>query len=144
MTLDKTDWAIIEMLSQENQSNKAIADQLNLTEGAIRQRLKKLKESGMLKIRAMRNPEIIPNQQLAIIMANVSEFSQLEEKAKEISKLPSVLSVSLLAGQYDLMIEILVDSNRGLMTFITEVLSKVDGISNSETMVTLKSYNKFI
>ena len=144
MTLDKTDWAIIDMLVEEQQSNKAIADKLSMTEGAIRQRLKKLKESGMLKVRAMRNPEILPNQQLAVIMASVSEFSKLDQKAKEISVLDNVLSVSLLAGQYDLMIEILVDSNRGLVEFITEVLSKVNGITKSETLVTLKSYNKYI
>ena len=64
--------------------------------------------------------------------------------ALELSKLEGVLSVSMMAGQYDLMIELLVDSNKGLMHFITEVLSGVKGIAKSETLVTLKSYNKFI
>ena len=62
----------------------------------------------------------------------------------KMSALDQVQSVSLLAGQYDLMIEVLVDSNKGLMTFITEELSKIDGLAKTETYLTLKSYNKFV
>ena len=144
MQPDATDWKIIEILRCEHIPNNAIASQLGLTEGTVRQRLKKLREAGILKIRALTNPEILENQQLAYISANVEKSSLLDKKAQELAALPQVLSVSLVAGQYDLMIEVLVDSNKGLMKFITEELSTIEGLAKTETFLTLKSYNKFV
>ena len=42
------------------------------------------------------------------------------------------------------MIEVMVESNKGLVNFITERLSTVEGISKTETFVVMKSYDKFI
>ncbi len=141
---DKTDWRIINILSEQYTSNSAIARELELSEGAIRQRIKKLQSDGILKIRALRDPEILKNQQLAIITANVTESKQLKNKAEEICRLEGVISVSIISGRYDLWIEVLVSSNKGLITFLTEELSKIDGISKTETFLTLKSYHKYV
>ncbi len=144
MQPDKTDWQIIDLLSNEHKSNTAIANELGVSEGTIRQRIKKLQDAGIIKIRALRNPEILENQQLAIVTVVISESKLLEAKAKEILKLENVISVSILSGHYDIMIEVLVDSNKGLIKFLTEQLSNIDGISKTETFLTLKSFNKWV
>lgn len=144
MQPDKIDWQIIELLSEQHETNTTIAKELDVSEGMIRQRIKKLQDAGIIKIRALTNPEILENQQLAIVTANVSESKLLDKKAKEILELGNVISVSILSGQYDLMIEVLVDSNKGLIKFLTECLSTVDGISKTETFLVLKSCNKWI
>jgi len=144
MQPDPTDWNIIDILRCEHTSNNAIARKLDLTEGTVRQRIKKLKDAGILKVRALTNPEVLENQQLAYISANVSESKLLDSKAQELANLPQVLNVSLVAGQYDLMIEVMVDSNKGLMKFITEELSTIEGLAKTETFLTLKSYKKFV
>ncbi len=144
MQPDKVDWQIIELLSEQFDTNTVIAKKLNVSEGMIRQRIKKLQDAGIVKIRALRNPEVLENQQLAIVTANISESKLLDKKAKEILNLKNVLSVSILSGQFDLLIEVLVDSNKGLINFLTDQLSKVEGISRTETFLTLKSYNKWI
>lgn len=144
MQPDKTDWKIIELLSEQNLTNTAIAAELGVSEGMIRQRVKKLQDAGIVKIRALRNPQVLENQQMATVTANIAESRLLDSKAKEILELKNVLSVSILSGQYDLMIEVLVDSNKGLIKFLTEQLSKVEGISKTETFLTLKSYNKWV
>ena len=71
--LDKTDRDIIAILSEENTTNNAIAEKLKITEGTVRQRIKKLREAGVLKIRGLINPEILENQQLAFIMITLAE-----------------------------------------------------------------------
>ena len=144
MQPDKTDWKIIELLSKQNETNITIANELGVSEGKVRLRVKKLQDAGIVKIRALRDPEVLENQQLAIVAANIAESKLLDTKAKEILTLKNVLSVSILSGQYDLMIEVLVASNKGLIKFLTEQLSKVDGISKTETFLTLKSYNKWV
>ena len=144
MQLDAVDWKIINILREAHVSNSAIASQLELSEGAIRQRLKKLKDSGVMVVRGMINPDILSNQLIAVVAATVAESALLEKKAKEIAGLESVQSVNITTGRYDLMIEVLVDSNKGLVRFLTEQLSQVKGISSTESFIMLKGFNKYI
>jgi Lrp/AsnC family transcriptional regulator for asnA, asnC and gidA len=144
MQLDKTDWKIIHMLSEKHMSNTGIARGLGISEGTVRQRLKRLQSRGILKIKALRDPNLLQDQQLALVTVNVSEPRLLDIKAKEISSLDHVLSVSILSGQYDLIIEVLVDSNQGLIRFLTEELATVKGLRKTETFLLLRSYNKWI
>ena len=144
MQPDKTDTEIIGILSEGYVPNSVIARKIGLTEGTIRQRIKKLKDNGAVNIKALRNPNVLDNQQLVIISATVTENRLLDTKAQEVSELEDVLSVSIVSGQYDLLIEVLVDSNKGLVRFLTESLSSIEGISKTESFVVLKSYNKFV
>lgn len=144
MQPDKTDWRIIHMLSEQHMSNTETARRLGVTEGTVRQRLKKLQRAGILKIRALRDPNRLKNQQLALVAANVGQPRLLDAKAGEISQLEHVISVAVLSGQYDLIIEVLVDSNNGLIHFLTEELAAIDGITKTETFLLLRSYNKWI
>lgn len=144
MQQDETDWKIINILREAHVPNNAIAKELNLSEGAIRQRLKKLKDSGVMVVRGLINPDILENQQIAIIAVTVTESAQLENKAAEIAELENVHSVNITTGRYDLMVEILVDSNKGLVKFLTEQLSQVTGVSSTESFLILKGYNKYI
>ena len=123
---------------------REVAKKLGVTEGTIRQRLKRLQNGGVLKIRALRNPSILENQQLAIVGATLMEAKYLDKKAQDISELENVLSVSIVSGRYDFLIEVLVESNMGLVSFLTKKLSTIEGISKTETFVILKSYEKWI
>ena len=144
MQPDPLDWKIINILSQKYVPNSTVAKKLSVTEGTIRQRLKRLQNGGVLKIRALRDPSILENQQMAIIAATLMEAKHLDKKAQEISELENVLSVSIVSGRYDFLIEVLVESNRGLVSFLTERLSTIGGISKTETFVILKSYEKWV
>ena len=144
MQPDLLDWKIINILSEKYVPNSRVAKKLGLSEGAIRQRIKKLQDAGILRIKALCDPNVLENQQLAVVTANVVEAKLLDSKAREISKLKNVQAVSIVSGRYDLFIEVLVDSNKGLIRFLAEDLSTIDGISKTETFVTLKSYRKFI
>jgi len=144
MQPDNLDWKIINILSQKHIPNSTIAKKLRVSEGTIRQRLKRMQSKGLLKIRALRDPNILENQQLAVVAATLMEAKLLDKKAQEISELENALSVSIVSGQYDLLIEVLVESNRGLVGFLTEKLSKIEGISKTETFIILKSYQKWV
>lgn len=144
MQPDDIDWKIINLLRESHQNNNAIARLLGISEGTVRQRLKKLKESHIIKIKALINPEVLENQQLATVAVNVGESSKLEAKAKEIAALPNVLDVSITSGRYDLFVQVLVDSNHGLVCFLTEELAAVKGVSSTESFLMLKSFHKYV
>lgn len=141
---DETDWKIIEILQQGWVPNNTIARVLNISEGTVRSRLKKLKDAGILTVRALINPDVLANKQLVLVALTVAESRLLERKAEEISRLPNVLSVSITSGRYDLIAEVLVDSNKGLVKFLTEELSGIEGITRSESFIMLKNYNKYV
>ncbi len=144
MQPDDTDWKIISILKRGDVPNNTIARKLGVSEGTVRARLKRLKEAGILQVRALINPDVLANKQLVIVAVRVAESKLLERKAEELAGLENVLSVSIASGRYDLIAEVLLDSNRGLVRFLTEELSTIEGILASESFIMLKSYNKFV
>jgi Lrp/AsnC family transcriptional regulator for asnA, asnC and gidA len=143
-TLDDTDVQIVQRLRRENATNIDLARELGVSEGTVRQRLKRLKDTGILKVAAGINPDALENQQAALVAVNVSRASLLEQKAREIADLPHVLAVSIVSGRYDLMAEVLVDSNHGLVDFLTGELAGVEEVSATESFLLLKSYGKYV
>ncbi len=144
MQPDDTDWKIISILKRGDVPNNTIARKLGVSEGTVRARLKRLKEAGILQVRALINPDVLENKQLVIVAVRVAESRLLDRKAEELAKLENVLSVSIASGRYDIIAEVLLDSNRGLVHFLTEELSTIEGILASESFIMLKSYNKFV
>lgn len=144
MQPDEIDWKIIGILREKFVPNNAIARELGVSEGMIRQRVKRLKEAGILKIRALINPDVLENLQLAMVAINITESALLKKRADQIANLENVLSVSFTSGRYDLFAEVLVSSNRDLVRFLTEELPNVDGVTNTETFMMLRSYGKFV
>ena len=144
MQPDKIDWKIIKLLSDNYLSNNEIARHLKISEGTVRRRIKILQSEGIMRIKALLDPDVLENQQLAIVAVSIAKAKLLDKKAQQISELKNVISVSIVSGQYDLLVEVLVDSNKGLVRFLTESLSTIEGITKTETFLILKSFGKFI
>jgi len=144
MQPDDTDWKIINSLRRDYKSNNAIARELGVSEGMVRQRLRRLKENNIIRVKALINPTVMEKSQLALVAISVKDSSTLDSKSKEIAALDGVVSVSITTGRYDLFVEILVTSNRGLVRFLIETLSQVDGICDTESFLMLKTYNKYV
>jgi len=120
--------------------NSEIARQLGVSEGTVRQRLKRLTKAGVLKIQAMVNADEVPNQYMAVIGLNL-RGRRLETCAKQIRKFPEVQRTLIVTGRYDILVSLLLDSRESLVDFVTHKLSKVPGVQNSETFLALKNYD---
>jgi Lrp/AsnC family transcriptional regulator for asnA, asnC and gidA len=143
--LDELDHGIMEALRADGRAtNSAIADALDVTEGTVRQRVRKLLESGAFRITGSSNPELMPEHQLCVIGLKVDESTRLEQRAHEVSALPEVRSVAIVTGRYDLLAEVVVPSNQGLIGFLSGSLADVAGITSSETFLLLKTFDKWI
>jgi len=144
-SLDAIDRGIVEALRGDGRANNsAIAAQLGVTEGTVRQRIRKLTDAGVVRISALINPEIISEHQLCLIGIKVTQSKRLEVSAEAVTRLPEVRSVAIVTGRYDLLVEVLVDSNHGLIRFLSESLAEVPDIESSETFLLLKTYDKWI
>jgi len=143
--LNQLDWEIIgELQKNGREPNSTIAKKLNVTEGTIRQRVKKLLEAGVLRVSGQLNPEFLEGHQLILMGINIKESKRLEKTFHELSNLEEVHSVAITSGRYDLFIQVIVSNNLGVVNFLTKSMSKIDGISQTETFVLLKTKNYWL
>ena len=142
---DSTDRKIIAKLRDNGRmTNNEIARSLEISEGTVRNRIKKLTEDGSIKITGLANPDILPQKHLVLFEIKVAVSKDLKRIAEEISGLPGVISVYIITGRMDIMAEVFVESKFGLIEFIGTHLALVGGIVSTETHVVMKHYNKWI
>ena len=143
--LDDTSKNIIALLKNDARiSNKEIAGKLGVSEGTVRNRIKLLLDDGILKLTGLISPDKDPEKQLVMLGINLAVSKDLQEKAEEIVRLPGVKSASITTGRYDLLVEVWVDVKYGLISFLSDSLSKVNGVISTESFIIMKSYNKWI
>ena len=136
--LDDTDLQIIEALRKEGRVAFAqIAEQLGVSPGMIRQRYNRLVEEGFLKVVAITNPLRMGYRTMAMIGIR-AEGSRLLEVAEKISKLDEVIYMIISSGRFDIFAEVVCRDHEDLLRFITEKLSTIEGVRESESFMHLK------
>ena len=140
MKIDDTNINIIRELKEGKKPFKKIAEKLGVTENTVRARVLKLQEEGVLEFCGLVDPAKLPGHRSVIVGIKLSE-TNLVEIGEEISRLKGVVSVSVVTGRYDLLVQVLFKEGFDLLEFYTEEVSKIDGINSVETFVVYKSYN---
>ncbi|MBO4393853.1 MAG: Lrp/AsnC family transcriptional regulator [Spirochaetales bacterium] len=145
MRLDETNKAIIKELSNGRKAFSTIAEKIGITENTVRSRVNKLLEEGILQISGLVDPQSIPEMQVVIMGIKLSTLD-LEMKAKEMLKLKGVISVVVVTGRYDLIVQVATSSqdDQSLLNFFKNELSKVKGVSDVETFVVYQAHNFMI
>lgn len=143
--LDDIDKQIIDCLNGNGrEGNNQIARTLGVSEGTIRNRIKKLIDDGHLAVTGLVNPDSIPGKDLVTLGANVARTKDLCLIAEEVYKLQGVQSVYITSGRFDLMVEVWLDVKFGLIDFLSNRLAAVEGIVSTESFLVVKSYGKWI
>ena len=143
--LDDTDRKIINLLNENGrESNNQIARQLSVSEGTIRNRIKRLTDLGHLAVRGEVNPDSVPGMELLLLGINVAATKDLCVIAEDVQKLKGIQSVYITSGRYDLMVEAWLGVKFGLIEFLSKQLATVEGVVSTESFVVVKSYGKWI
>jgi len=140
MKIDEINIAIINHLKDGRAPFKKIADDLSLSEGTVRARVKKLQDEGILDITGLVDPEVIPDQNVVIVGVRVKDM-HLVKKGEEFSRLRGVISVCVVTGRYDLILMVMLSRDFTILEFYTEEVSTIDNVSSVETFVVYKSFN---
>lgn len=136
--LDKIDLHIIETMRKDGREAFAqIAERLNVSPGMIRQRYNRLVKLGYLKVVAVTNPLMMGKRTMAMIGIRTDGRKMLDV-ANKIAKFDEVVYIVATSGRYDLMIEVFCSDHEDLLDFLTEKLSKVDGVRETESFLYLK------
>lgn len=116
---------------------------MGISEGSIRQRLGRMIGSGVLRVTAQADIDCLPETFLALVGVKI-DGRRLNECADRIARLPSVLTTMIVTGRHDLLATILAPSRQTLVDFVTDELSGVPGVLDSETYVVLKGLGLWV
>ncbi|WP_137121866.1 Lrp/AsnC family transcriptional regulator [Segeticoccus rhizosphaerae] len=135
--LDDVAKAIIEHLQNDGrQSYSAIAKDVGLSEAAVRQRVQRLLDAGVMQIVAVTDPLQIGFHRQAMIGLQVD--GELETVARRLTELPEVAYVVTTAGSFDLMIEVVCEDDDQLLELLSGRIRNLAGVRSTETFVYLK------
>jgi Lrp/AsnC family transcriptional regulator for asnA, asnC and gidA len=110
ITLDDVSKAIIEQLQQDGRrSYAAIGKVVGLSEAAVRQRVQRLTDSGVIQVVAVTDPLQLGFARQA--MVGIRARGELETVAEALGELPEVDYVVITAGSYDILAEVVAESD---------------------------------
>lgn len=135
-TLDDVSKAIIEQLQQDGRRSYAsIGKAVGLSEAAVRQRVQRLIESGVMQVVAVTNPLELGFGRQAMIGIRVE--GQLEPVADALSAMPEVDYVVITAGSFDILIELVVEDDQHLLEVISTRIRAIPGVVATESFMYL-------
>ena len=138
--LDDTDRAIIELLQADGRMPfTRVGAEVGLTEGAIRQRVQRLTDSGVMQIVAVTDPMSLGMRRVAMIGARVT--GDAESTAAALAAMTEVEYLVATTGRYDLMFEVVADDDTHLMRLMSQLRSR-DDIVEAEAFVCLKLFKQ--
>ena len=134
--LDEISKRIIEQLQADGrQSYAAIGKAVGLSEAAVRQRVQRLQDTGVMQIVAVTDPLMLGFRRQAMI--GIRCDGDLQRVADQLSSMEEIDYVVLTAGSFDLLLEVVCEDDDHLL----EILSRVRGVpsvTSTETFVYLK------
>jgi Lrp/AsnC family transcriptional regulator for asnA, asnC and gidA len=137
ISLDEVSKAIIEQLQEDGRRSYAeIGKAVGLSEAAVRQRVQKLTESGVMQVVAVTDPLQLGFYRQAMI--GVRAIGDTTALAEALAELPAVDYVVLTAGSYDILVEVVCESDDDLITLLNKKIRGLDGVLSTETFVYLK------
>lgn len=135
--LDEVSKAIIEQLQQDGRrSYAAIGKVVGLSEAAVRQRVQRLVDSGVMQVVAVTDPLQLGFARQAMIGIRVR--GELEPIADKLAEMEEVDYVVITAGTFDLLVEVVCESDDHLLDVLSHRIRTIEDVVSTETFMYLK------
>ena len=134
--LDPLDRQIItELESDGRRAVRDIARSLEVSEATVRGRVKRLQQSGVLKIVAFADPSAVGDAQLALLVLRVAARER-EAVASHLAERPEISYVSRTLGTPgNVVAQVLVRDVEALERFVVEQVYALPGVEHVDTML---------
>lgn len=137
IALDDVSKAIIEELQQDGRrSYAAIGKVVGLSEAAVRQRVQRLIDSGVMQVVAVTDPLQLGFARQAMI--GIRATGDLEPIADQLAALHEVDYVVVTAGSFDILAEVVCESDEHLLEILSSRIRQIDNVVSTETFMYLK------
>ena len=134
---DDVSKAIIEQLQEDGRRPyAAIGKAVGLSEAAVRQRVQRLLDGGVMQIVAVTDPLQVGFTRQAMIGIRAEGDTQLV--ADRLAEMPEVDYVVITAGGFDLLVEVVCEDDDHLLDLVSTRIRTMPGVVSTETFVYLK------
>ncbi|WP_028049932.1 Lrp/AsnC family transcriptional regulator [Cellulomonas sp. URHD0024] len=135
--LDDVSKAIVEQLQEDGRRPYAtIGKAIGLSEAAVRQRVQRLTDSGVMQIVAVTDPLQVGFTRQAMIGLRCE--GDLGLVADALADLHEVDYVVITAGGFDLLCEVVCEDDDHLLEVLNQKIRSLPGVRSAETFVYLK------
>jgi Lrp/AsnC family transcriptional regulator for asnA, asnC and gidA len=135
--LDDVSKLIIEQLQLDGRrSYSEIGKAVGLSEAAVRQRVQKLTESGVMQVVAVTDPMQLGFYRQAMI--GVRCGGDTRAIAEQLAEMPEVDYVVMTAGSFDILVEVVCENDDDLIALLNSKIRTLPGVTSTETFVYLK------
>jgi Lrp/AsnC family transcriptional regulator, regulator for asnA, asnC and gidA len=130
LKLSEEDIEIIRFLHKDARAPiSRIAEELGLPESTTRHKLNRLVENGVINFEAVSDPTKLGYSTWVVLMLSV-DLKKVRTLAEKIATLPEVYFVAITNGTHEIQVSAVFPSNEELLIFLTNKLSKFDGIKS--------------
>ena len=134
--LDDVDEAIVRLLQEDGRrSYGEIGRAVGLSEAAARQRVHRLRESGLMRIVAITDPLRLGRAVVATVGLRVSGDPRVTASA--LADVPAIEWVVVTAGSFDLLVEIVCENESELLAIIGERIRSLPEVRETESFMHL-------
>jgi len=128
---------LIEELQQDGRrSYAALAKTVGLSEAAVRQRVQRMVDSGLMQVVAVTDPLQVGFHRQAMIGLRVE--GDLVRVADELAKIDEVDYVVITAGSFDILLELVCEDDDHLLRVLSDRIRVLPGVRDTETFVYLR------
>ncbi len=136
-TLDSTAKRIIELLQDNGRlPYSAIAKEVELSEAAVRHRVQRLIESGVIQIVAVTDALQMGFARQAMLGIKVN--GRVQEVAAKLAEIDQLDYIVITTGRFDILAEVVAESDDELLDIVSRRVCDIEGVTNTETFVYLR------
>ena len=136
IVLDEISKRIIEQLQQDGRrSYAAIGKAVGLSEAAVRQRVQRLTDNGVMQIVAVTDPMMLGFHRQTMI--GIKCEGDLERVADHLAGMDEIDYVVITSGSFDVLVEVVCEDDDHLLEILSQVRG-VPSVTSTETFVYLK------
>ena len=138
MILDKIDKELLGYLQADSKrTNKELANKLELSVTAVYERIKKLEKEGIINSYvALLEKEKVNKAFVTFCAVKLVQHTHdfVVEFEKEVKKLPEVLEVNHISGDYDYLLKVVVSDMQTFREFMVNKLTSINHIGSTHSM----------
>lgn len=143
MSLDRTDFVILRLLQNDaSLSNKEIAAAVGLAPSSAHERLKRLRDDGVLRgSHADVDPKAMGIGLEALFFIELSKHERVtvDSFMADVVDIPEVRSAFLITGRYDLVVHVVARDTQHLKDLALDRFTNRPGVTRIETSIVYES-----
>ena len=138
--IDRLDRQILSIISKNARMPfKDVAEICGVSRAAIHQRVQRLMEMDVILGSGYHiNPKILGYETCTYIGVKLERSAMYASVVPELEKIPEIVEINFTTGPYTMMVKLYARNNEHLMELLNGKIQQVPGVTETETMISLR------